>query len=506
MRVLFVTAEAHPLAKTGGLADVSSALPIALSRRGIDVRVLMPGYPAALDRIEKPRLAAELDPLLGIADAKLIAGRLPGTDVPVFLLDAPSLFRRHGGLYQDGDGREWEDNALRFAFLSYVAAELAMGRIMVRWLPNVVHANDWHAGLLPLRLSHEAASRPASLFTVHNMAFQGNFGPAVLPSIGLPEACFTAGDVEFYGQVSYLKAGLLHADHLTTVSPTYAKEILMPDFGCGMDGLMRKRVSSFTGILNGIDNVLWDPARDGYLPQTYRLGNISGKRVCKAALQHELGLELDPAVPLIGFVSRIAHQKMADTLLAALPWLTERAQFALVGEGEPELEAAFSRFAACHRGRAAVHIGYDEALAHRLQAGCDILLAPARFEPCGLTQLYALRYGTAPIVRRTGGLADTVVDATRDTIADRTATGFIFDEPTSEGLLGAMDRALDLYREPLAWRRLQRQGMAQDFSWNASAKAYASLYHRLAGLEEPVESVDIVAAAIPGENTRQAIR
>jgi starch synthase len=483
MRVLFVTAEAYPLAKTGGLADVSRALPIALAHRGVDVRLLLPGYPRAYTRIEKPRIVAKLDPMLGIADATLVSGMFPDTGLPVWLIDSPTLFRREGGLYQDDEGRDWPDNALRFAFLSHVAARLAMGRTRIAWKPDVVHANDWHTGLLPLLLAQEKAPRPSSVFTTHNMAFQGNFPRETLPAIEVPEAFFASGAIEFYGQVSFLKAGLNFADRVTTVSPTYAREILTPAFGCGMDGVLKARADSFTGILNGIDDALWDPAGDPNLPQTYRAIDISGKRVCKTTLQHELGLPVNPDIPLIGFVSRLTQQKMADVILDALPWIAEQeAQVALVGEGDPVLEAAFREVQARHGEHVAVTIGYDEPLAHRLQAGCDLLLAPARFEPCGLTQLYALRYGTLPVVRRTGGLADTVVDATADTVAERTATGFVFEDAGIKGLTSAIDRALALYREPLTWRRLQLHAMAQDFSWNASAAKYADLYHAVSGV------------------------
>ena len=482
MRVLFVTAEAYPLAKTGGLADVSRALPIALARRGVDLRLLLPGYPRAYTRIEKPRIVAKLDPMLGIADATLVQGIFPDTDLPVWLVDSPTLFRRGGGLYQDETGRDWPDNALRFAFLAQVGAMLAMSQTRIDWKPDIVHANDWHAGLLPLLLAFEKAPKPRTVFTVHNMAFQGNFPLSTLPAIGVPENCFTGGSVEFYGQVSFLKAGLHYADRVTTVSPTYAKEILTPAFGCGMDGVLRDRVDNFSGILNGIDDTMWDPTIDVQLPQTYRASDISGKRACKAALQKELGLAVNPDAPLIGYISRITHQKMADVILSAIPWIAEQnAQLALVGEGDPALETQFAEAQERYGDRIAVTIGYDELLAHRLHAGCDILLAPARFEPCGLTQLYALRYGTLPVVRRTGGLADTVVDATHQTISDRTATGFIFDDTSLAGLLSATSRALTLYREPLTWRRLQLQAMAQDFSWDASAAKYISLYREASG-------------------------
>ena len=497
MRVLFVTAEAYPLAKTGGLADVSRALPIALARQGVDVRLLLPGYPRAYTRIERPRIVAKLDPMLGIADATLVSGKLPDTDLPVWLIDSPTLFRRNGGLYQDEDGRDWPDNALRFAFLAHVGAKLAMGQTRIAWKPDIVHANDWHAGLLPLLLAHQKRPRPSTVFTTHNMAFQGNFPADVLPFIGIPEDCFSTAGVEFYKQVSFLKAGLSYGDRVTTVSPTYAKEILTPALGCGMDGVLRARGDNFSGILNGIDDRLWDPATDPYLPQVYRASDISGKRVCKTALQHEFGLPIRPDTPLIGFVSRLTQQKMADVILAAVPWIAEQeAQMALVGEGDPALEAAFTQAQARHGDNLAANIGYDEPLAHRLQAGCDILLAPARFEPCGLTQLYALRYGTLPVVRRTGGLADTVVDTTAETIGDRTATGFVFEDAGMPGLVSAVGRALALYREPLTWRRLQLHAMAQDFSWDASAAQYAALYNEVSGVprmpvaeETPVEKV-----------------
>lgn len=493
MRVLFVTAEAYPLAKTGGLADVSRALPIALARRGVDVRLLLPGYPRAYTRLERPRIVAKLDPMLGIADATLVSGKFPGTELPVWLVDSPTLFRRGGGLYQDESGRDWPDNALRFAFLAHVGAKLAMGEIPIAWKPDIVHANDWHAGLLPLLLAQEKGPKPSSVFTTHNMAFQGNFPSGILSSIGIPESCFASGGIEFYRQVSFLKAGLNYADRVTTVSPTYAREILTPEFGCGMEGVLRSRADDFSGILNGIDDVLWDPATDSHLPQTYRASDISGKRLCKTALQCEHGLMANPDAPLIGYVSRLTHQKMADTILAALPWIVEQqAQLVLVGEGDPVLEEAFTEARARYGGSVAVHVGYDEPLAHRLQAGCDILLAPARFEPCGLTQLYALRYGTLPIVRRTGGLADTVVDSTAESIANRAATGFVFEDVGTEGLIAATARALAFYREPLTWRRLQLHAMAQDFSWDASAAKYTSLYSEVSGVphveEAPAET------------------
>ncbi len=500
MRVLFVTSEAYPLAKSGGLADVSGALPAALIRQGIDARLLLPGYPAALRGLKDARVELQLEPLLGIEDAALMSGQLPNSNVPVWLINAPSLFSRPGGLYQDDGGRDWGDNAQRFAFLARVAAKIAGG--LLRWRPDVVHANDWHGGLLPLLLSLEQAPAPATIFTIHNLAYQGNFPRDVLSALGIPDQFFNPDGVEFYGQVSFLKAAIRYSDRLTTVSPTYAKEVLTPEFGCGLDGVLRSRARDLSGILNGIDDEVWNPAIDGHLPRPYSAKDIAGKRLCKAELQRECGLELDPETPLIGFVSRLAHQKMADVLLEAMPAIVESgAQFVLAGKGDPGLEAAFERAGEMFPQSAAVRIGYEEALAHRIQAGADILLAPARFEPCGLTHLYALRYGTVPVVRRTGGLTDTVTDANAVTLSERTANGFLFDDPTVPGLLDAVRRALSAHREPLTWRRLQLEGMAQDFSWNAGAARYASLYSDVTGIQ--LAPTIALGEPIPAESARQ---
>jgi starch synthase len=476
---LFVTSEAEPLAKSGGLADVSRALPIALKQQGIDVRLLLPGYPGAVRQLVHPRIEAYLERLLGVENAVLISGHLPGSDVPVWLVYAPSLFSRTGGLYQDDDGHDWPDNALRFAFFAHVATEIAAGRLL-DWKPDIIHANDWHTGLIPLLLAMETGSKPATVFTIHNLAFQGNFPAEVLSSIGVPRQSFVDGSVEFYGQVSYLKAALCCSDRITTVSPTYASEVLSPELGCGLEGVLQARKKDFCGILNGIDNELWNPGTDIHLPHRYSRHDISGKRVCKTELQSALGLERNSSVPLIGFVSRLAHQKMADVLLESVPGIIAAgAQFVLVGEGDSGLETAFQRLQHQYPQRVAVHIGYDDALAHRLQAAIDILLAPARFEPCGLTQLYALRYGTVPVVRRTGGLADTVIDGE----PPDQATGFVFEDANGSGLMGAVERALALYTKPLSWRRLQLKGMAEDFGWGASAARYIALYHDAIGIQ-----------------------
>jgi starch synthase len=483
MRVLFVTSEVFPLAKSGGLADVSSALPAALRAQGIDVRVLLPAYPRALAALKNARVEAPLPKLLGVEGAVLLSGEIPGSDVRVWLIHAPTLYLRDGGLYQDGEGHDWADNALRFGFLSHVAQAIASGRAG-NWIPDVVHANDWHAGLLPLLAAMNDGPRPATVFTIHNMAFQGNFPAQLCSDLEIPDRLFHSDGVEFYGQLSFLKAGIRYADHVTTVSPTYAEEILTPEFGCGLDGVLRQRSESLSGLLNGIDVNLWNPRSDIHLAHSFCAADISGKRLCKTELQRELGLERNAETPLIGFVSRLAHQKMADVILEAAPRILENgAQLVVVGQGDPALEAAFAELTPSHPGLV-VRIGYEEGLAHRLHAGADVLLAPARYEPCGLTQLYAMRYGTVPVVRRTGGLKDTVVEASQSNLLDRTATGILFDEASMDGLMRGVVQALALYREPLLWRRLQLQGMAQDFSWAASAARYASLYRQAAPLAD----------------------
>ncbi|MGE0726263.1 MAG: glycogen synthase GlgA [Alphaproteobacteria bacterium] len=482
MRVLFVTSEAYPLAKTGGLADVSGALPLALRRLGADVRVLMPGYTGTADKLVGARVDATLGDVAGLGDVRIIAGRMPDSGIPVWLIDCPSRYGRAGGPYQDADGREFADNAERFALLSHVAAAIAGAASPLDWTPDVIHANDWHAGLVPALLPAAREGRPATVFTIHNMAFQGVFPAASFPALGLPDATFTPDGLEYYGQVSFLKAGLRWADRLTTVSPTYAQEILTPEFGFGMEGLLRSRADDLTGILNGIDDVVWDPSTDISLPANYDHRDLAGKIACKKSVQLEFGLAQEAGTPLIAFISRLTDQKMADILPQAIPALAAMgAQVAVLGTGDPAIEAQLVALAAAYPGVVAARIGYSEPLAHRLYAGADILLAPARFEPCGLAQLYAMRYGTLPVVRPVGGLADTVTDATEATLAAGTATGFVFDAPTADGLVGAAARALELHELPIAWRRVQLRAMAEDFGWSRSAEAYLALYRSLTG-------------------------
>lgn len=489
MKVLFIASEIYPLAKTGGLADVSAALPLALADLGVDVRLVLPGYPEALAAAANKTVQAELGDTSGIGATRLIAARTPDSGLPLWLVDCPSLFRRQGALYCDPHGRDWPDNARRFAHFNHVVARLALGELVHDWRPDVVHANDWQTGLLPVLLAQADGLRPATLFTIHNLAYQGLFPNEIFPELDLPSAVCTPDGIEFYNKLSFLKAGIRYGDRVTTVSPSYAREIMTPEYGCGLDGLLRHRARHLSGILNGVDYRIWDPASDPSLPVNFSRRDISGKRICKAELQRELSLHAAPDVPLIVWLSRITDQKMADVVLEALPTILEQdVQFALLGQGDRALESRFEKAARCHPGRVATRIGYEEPLAHRFQAGGDILLHPSRFEPCGLTPLYALRHGTLPVVRGVGGLADTIVDANERTIRLGAATGFVFTEANANAMVECLDRAVALYDQPIAWRKMQRRAMSRDFGWDVSARRYLSLYRQLAPQARPADA------------------
>jgi starch synthase len=481
MRALFASSEIFPLAKTGGLGDVSAALPKALSALGVDMQLMLPAYPSALNAAENKSIALEREDFMGAGPLRLISGRAPDTGLPIWLADCPALFRRGGGPYQDEEGQDWPDNAQRFAVFSQVAAQLSLGLLLPDWRADIVHANDWHAGLIPAILAHAPGRPPATLLTMHNLAYQGIFPAEFFPQLGLPGDCFSPEGIEFYGQISFLKAGIRYTDRLTTVSPSYAHEILTPEFAYGLEGLLQQRAPDLVGILNGADYDVWDPAADANLPANFSGQEIDGKQLCGTALRDELGLDRDGEAPLVVFVSRITCQKMADAVAEAVPAIVEAgAQCALLGDGEQSLEERFMLAARRHAGRVACRIGYEEPLAHRILAGGDILLHPARFEPCGLTQLYGMRYGTVPVVRRTGGLRDTVVDATEGSLRGGTATGFSFENATTADFIRCIRRALFLHQQSATWRRIQRQAMAQDFGWAASAQRYLAIYRELA--------------------------
>jgi starch synthase len=476
VRVLFVSSEVAPFSKTGGLADVSGALPAAVARLGVDVRVITPFYRCVRDggwpTVGAGEVAVDVG---GVAHTvRVLEGALPAGPA-VWFVDHPPSFDRPA-LYGEG-GRDYPDNLERFALF----CRAALGWVRTAgWVPQVVHCNDWQTALVPvyLRTSGEVLwDEVATVLTVHNLAYQGLFPADRYPLLGLPPELYSPRYLEFWGRVNLIKGGLVFADLLSTVSETYAKEIQTPELGCGLDGVLRERARDLYGILNGVDYSVWDPRNDPYLPARYGPGDLSGKAVCKAVLQQEVGLREDPDLPLFGMVSRLVDQKGVDLLVGCVDRFPRSgAQLVVLGTGDPRYEAQLQEAGSRHPGWVAVRIGFDERLAHRIEAGCDAFLMPSRFEPSGLNQLYSLRYGTVPVVRRTGGLADSVVDATPEAVARGEATGFVFDDYTVEAFWGAVQRALAAYRDRRLWQQLVRTGMAQDFSWDRAAARYLDLY------------------------------
>jgi starch synthase len=484
LRVLQASAEIYPLVKTGGLADVAGALPGALRRAGADLRLLLPGYPAILDALQPDDATPlELAAPWGGETARLRRGRLAPLDVPAWVIEHAPSFERAGGPYADAAGFAYADNHRRFAWLGLAAVRLACG-LDPSWRPQVVHGHDWHAGLAPAYLAfarRRGETAALGVFTVHNLAYQGLFPAGLFGELGLPPEAYGMHGLEFHGQLSFMKAGLSYADRLTTVSPTYAREITTAEQGCGLDGLLRERAVRLTGILNGVDPAVWDPAADPLIAERYTARKLAGKAACKAALQRALGLAERPEAPLFTVVSRLTEQKGLHLLAHGAAELLRRGgQLALLGSGEPALEAAFRALAAERPDAAAVRIGYDETLSHRLFAGGDVTLVPSRFEPCGLTQMYGLKYGSLPLVHRVGGLADTVVDSALEELAEERATGFVFDRFDDASFGRAVRRAFALWARPAEWRRVQRRAMAQDLGWDASAARYLQLYREAA--------------------------
>ena len=481
MKVLHAAAEVFPLVKTGGLADVLGALPQSLVKAGMDARLVLPGFPAIKKGVLKQKLICDIGAAFGAGKVSLWLGTMPGTEsgnkLQAYVIDAPYLYDRVGNPYQTSDGSEWPDNAQRFALLGWVAAHLAAGELDAAWCPDVLHVHDWHAAMACAYLAIHPSTKTKTVFTVHNLAYQGLFDERDFHLMGLPARMLAPTGLEFHGQFSFMKAGLTYANRVTTVSPTYAQEMATPEFGCGLDGLVKARGADVSGILNGVDGAIWNPATDKEIATKYTASNLGGKLKCKAALQKTLGLNIDPKAPLFGVVSRLTSQKGLDLVLTALPaLLDDGAQLAVQGSGDAALESAFVAATAAHTGRVAVRLGYDEAFAHHMMAGCDVMLVPSRFEPCGLTQLYALRYGTVPLVRRVGGLVDTVVDATADALQQDTATGFMFGPATPAALSDAMGQAVKTFANTKLWHQIVQRGMAQSFSWDDAAKEYVTLY------------------------------
>jgi starch synthase len=479
-RVLFVASECAGLVKTGGLADVVAALPKALADMGVDVRVMLPGYPQLLMALprttERVRLAANA----GLPGARVLETVLP-SGVEAYVLDCPELYARGGGPYQDETGIDWPDNARRFGLLSRAASLLAMSSTPLSWRAQLVHAHDWQTGLAPAYLAMHGGERAASVITIHNLAFPGLFDRAWLDPLGLPESSWSMYGVEYHGKLSFLKAGLYYSDAITTVSPTYAREIQTAPLGMGFEGLLAARSADLHGILNGIDDGTWDPRNDPFIPSRYSSSSLWRKARNKLALQEAFGLAPRKDVPLLGIVSRLTQQKGVDLVAAAAERIVAMpAQIIVLGEGERDLEAALAQAAARHPASIAVQIRFDEALAHLIEAGADAFLMPSRFEPCGMNQMYSQRYGTPPIVRATGGLADSVTDCTPQTLDAGTASGFAFTEPTQDAMVAAIERCVYLWRDERAWRRLQKSAMARLFGWSESAAEYARLYEQLA--------------------------
>ena len=469
-RILYCASEMFPLANTGGLGDVAAALPAALRELGADVRVVMPAYPSALATAVKHEKPVAIGSPGGLGNTRLIPARTPDTDVEVWLIDCPALFDRPGGPYGD-EGKDWPDNAARFALLSHAAALMASKSSPLTWTPEIVHANDWQTGLVPAILATRQEPRPATVFTIHNLSFLGLFPEEMFPTLGLPAQAFGVDGVEFFGGASLMKAGLFYSDRITTVSWTYAQEIQTKAFGCGLEGLLGHRAPDLTGILNGADYERWDPSRDPNIAAPYSPSSLVGKRACKAALQREMGLDVRDDAFVLGSVSRLTSQKGLDLLMDALRYVLDRdTQLAMLGSGDPVMERGFVAAMKKYSGRLGIRLGFDDPLAHRIEAGADAFVMPSRFEPCGLNQMYSLKYGTPPIVHRVGGLADTVEDG---------VTGFTFDVPRTSALAAAIKRAAAMFAKPEVWREMQLRAMAKDFGWPNAAREYLTVYDSL---------------------------
>lgn len=474
MKILHVAAEMFPLLKTGGLADVVGALPFYQQHApDVEVRVLLPAYPAMLTALSDSTVLTTVDCFAG--HISLRYGQYQG--LGIYLIDAPHLFDREGNPYHDENYQDYADNYLRFALLSYVGAALADG-LDSNWQADVVHAHDWHAGLTCAYLKQRNSSANC-LFSIHNIAYQGLFDARHLSEIDLPEHLFAIEGLEFHGQLSYLKAGIYYADHVTTVSPTFAKEITTVDGGFGLHGLLHTRAAQgrLSGVLNGVDESVWNPQTDEYLTAGYRVGAMQGKNKNKAALQREFNLPIDKNRPIFVIISRLTPQKGMDFLIDSIPTLQENnAQLIVLGSGEAELENALQDLATQYPKQIGVRIGYDEPLAHRILAGGDVIVIPSRFEPCGLTQLYGLKYGTLPLVRNTGGLADTVTHTDKNTLKARTATGFVFEQANATDLSETLTQALSLWETPYYWRQVRANAMRENFGWQLAAKHYNKQY------------------------------
>lgn len=475
MKVLSVSSEIFPLIKTGGLADVAGALPLAMGTHGIEMRSLLPGYPAVMHKVGKTKKVATIASLFG-EKANILSVKYGGLDL--LILDVPAFYRRDGGPYTDALGKDHADNWKRFAALSLAAAEIA-GGLIPSFKPDLVHAHDWQAAMTPVYMRYRSAPEIPSVITVHNIAFQGQFGPHIFGELNLPPEAFAMEAIEYYGDIGFLKGGLQMASAITTVSPSYAREILTPEFGMGLQGVIGARFAHVSGIVNGIDTAIWDPQNDPAVATPYSSKQLNKRVSSRYAIERHFALDSDEG-PIFCVISRLTWQKGMDLLMETVDDIVAQGgKLVVLGSGDQSLESGLLNAAARHQGRIGVHIGYDEPLSHLMQAGSDAILIPSRFEPCGLTQLYALRYGCIPVVAHTGGLADTVIDANEAALAAGVATGFQFASITGYGLRQTLARVFAVWGNKSIWTQMQKNGMKSDVSWDKSAASYASLYSRL---------------------------
>lgn len=473
--ILYISSEAFPLVKTGGLGDVAGSLPSALLKQSQDVRLMLPAYRDVLSTISKQKVIATHS--YYNLPVKIIETRLPGSKVIVWLVDCPALFDRPGTPYSDQHGKVWDDNALRFTVFCRAAVDIALNKFQIKWQPDVVHCNDWQSGLIPALLSLYE-KRPATLFTIHNLAYQGIFDYQTFIDLQLPDELWHMNGVEFHNQLSFMKGGLAYADKINAVSPHYAQEILEPEYGYGLDGLLAYRKDHLSGILNGIDEKHWNPGTDEHIEYKFNRRTLSNKVLNKTALQNELTLPEDESIPMIGMISRLVEQKGLEIILRSLDEILELpVQLVILGTGESHYELHLAEWAKQKSNKFKLVIGYNEALAHRIEAASDMFLMPSMFEPCGLNQLYSLRYGTLPIVTPVGGLFDTVIHSSQANINNKTANGFVLKQKTASELLTAIKYALTLYQQPATWHQLQINAMTCDFSWQTSAAHYIILYN-----------------------------
>lgn len=484
MKVLFATSEVWPLIKTGGLGDVSYSLPQALTEKDIDVRIVLPAYRDILIKLESFKTLGWLTlELAGVTrEVRILETNHEQFSMPIWLVDCQELFDREGNPYTHENGHDWPDNAERFTLFSQAVAALSMDKLNQGWKADAVHCNDWQTGLVSAFLEHEA-DRPHRIFTIHNLAYAGVFPNEEFTRLQLPSHWWSMEGAEFFGNFSMLKAGIVYADAITTVSPSYAKEICTPAFGYGLEGVLSSKSYKLTGILNGIDTNVWDPATDTHLPFHYTAQSLNpGKQQNKKALLESYGLsatEEQLEEPLLGLVGRLVEQKGIDMVVQAIPKIIAKtnASFVIIGTGHAFIETKLKQLNKKYPDRVLITIGYDEEKAHLLEAGCDMFLMPSRFEPCGLNQMYSLHYGTLPIVNGTGGLADTVVDAeAEDEDDNKKPNGFVLKAPTTKELINTIHRALSLYEDKKSWQQLQKNAMNQNFSWEKSANAYIKIY------------------------------